>query len=178
MKIWSSRLLEKEFAEGKLSEWKKTKYLMLPIILSSLLAGPIYLVTPNYGTSFPPINIIFALISNIIIAFVTFFGIRMVYRANKKIDGERFVERFIILSVPIYIKFIVFSLPVFFVLMLLFIRTLNMRDIFPLFLRVIFPFVMFWFYYLIFKSIKRFGTHLELINYNKQDITANDSPSC
>lgn len=168
MRIWSSKLLEQELAETKLSDWEKTKYLILPLVLSTLVAGPIYLFTPNYGSNPPAFNGLSTFIGNIIMAVVTFYGIRLGYRTNKKIDGKCFIERYTILSVPIFIRCLVIMVPTLFVLMFIFMGIFKLKEIFPLILKVVFPLIIFWFYYLISKSIKRFGINLKNINSNNE----------
>ncbi len=161
MRLWSSRLLERELAEGCLSEREKVKYLLLPLIAGSLLSAPIYLITPNYGVIPPLAEKAYIFLGNIALSIVTFYGIRMGYRTNKNIDGKNFIERYIILSLPIFVKFTVFCLPGLFCFMILF-GVLQkqlpwMKDNFSLVLRMLFPFILLWFYYLISESINRFG---------------------
>lgn len=139
--------------------------MLFPLVLGALGGSPIYLITPRYGPTFPPIDGLFMVLGGVLMAIVTYYGIRMSYRINEKIDGENFIERYTVLSVPIFVKFFVFSIPALLLLMAIVgissKYAIWLKGSFSLILRIIFPFVFFLFYYLVSRSIKRYGELLE-----------------
>lgn len=161
MILFSQSKVEKMLASGSFSEWQKAKYFLVAPIITALLGGPIFLIKPRYGIQPPPVNSLATLIGGVLIAVVTYFGIRYLYRTNEFIDGKSFIERCSILSVPVFVKFTVVGIPVFFVLF--FVATAltsdspEMREHIPIFFNAIFPFLMTWYYALVNKSFKRFG---------------------
>jgi len=164
MRLWSSSKLERELARGQLSEWEKTKYLLLPLILGSLAGGPIYLITPRYGPTRPTLGSVGMLCGGVLMALVTYYGIRMGYRANQKIDGEHFIERYTVLSVPIFIKFVVGFIPAMIGMMIV-ARALGtalpfVKQNLSFILQLVFPLVYLWFYSLVAASIRNFGLQL------------------
>jgi len=165
MRLWSSTLLENELAEGKLSEWEKVKYLLLPLILGSLSGGPLHFLTPRYGPKQPSYEFLSCLFGGVLLAIATFYGIRQGYRSNQKIDGQYFIERFTVLSVPIFIRFAVFFTPAVFILICI---VIMLDRVFPgikgyisHILRIIFPFILYWMYLMISHSFERFGEQLK-----------------
>jgi len=138
--------------------------LLLPLILSTLAGGPIYLFTPRYGVEQPAFAPVRMLCSGILMAVVTYYGIRMGYRANQDIDGKHFIERYTILSVPVFIKFMVICIPVLFGLMIVVGLLSNvvpaLKPHLGTILQLMFPLVFLWFYVLVAASIRRFGDHL------------------
>ncbi|MDD5556109.1 MAG: hypothetical protein PHN82_02540 [bacterium] len=111
MIIFSSRKLEKAIAEDELSNWKKAKYVILPAVLAILAGGPIYFITPTYGEKAPALNFFLHMVFNILGAYVTYYGIKKCFRTNEIIDGNNFLERFVILLIPVAVKLIIILLP-------------------------------------------------------------------
>lgn len=138
--------------------------MLLPLIVGAS-NGPIYFLTPRYGPKQPPSEFLIWLLGGVLLAVVTFYGIRLGYRTNQKIDGKYFIERFTVLSVPILIKFTVFSTPAIFLLLwaeMLLDRVLpGIKGYLSPILRIIFPIIMFWMYFSVSHSIRRFGEQLE-----------------
>ncbi len=160
MIVWSSKKLEKELASSALSEWDKVKYVLFLAIVEVLLGGPIFLVRPHYGEKASSSPFI-VLLGGLAMALATYFGLRLAYRANRNIDDKSFIERFAILSVPVTMKFIVFFVPglvAFSFPIWLISRTwVDLKPYTGLLFRMVFPFIMLWFYGIIAKSISRFG---------------------
>lgn len=164
MRLWSSELLEVELARGQVSEREKVKYLLLPMLLTALAGGPAYLITPNYGTRQPPLALLTSAIGGILVAIVTFYGIRHVYRTNKKIDGLHFVERYIVLSLPVHVRFAALMLPLTLVLGFVFYAVKRnhhgVADHFATWFGLLFPLLLVWLYRMIAASFERFGWQL------------------
>jgi hypothetical protein len=164
MRLWSSKKLEKELAEGRLAEWDKAKYIIWPTVITFLLGGPIFLFTPHYGSR-PESHTVSLLIGNIVMAVVSFCGIRMGYRENQRIDGRFFIERYSILSFPVWIRFCICFILGLVVLFIVFAALTHSspelrRFTLPV-MRTVFPAIVFWMYWLVARSVRRFGNHLK-----------------
>lgn len=163
MILLKSKKLEQQLARKKISEWEKVKYLIFPMILTSILGGPIFLIRPRYGVQPPPLNMYSNLIGGFLIAIVTYWGIRRLYLTNVSIDGEDFITRYTVLSLPVFLKFtiwlilggIIFS----FVTAALTIEHKHLRQYVPVLLNMIFPGLIAWYYILVNRSLKRFEKH-------------------
>ena len=165
MRLWSSRLLERDLATGAISEWGKVKYLLLPMILSSLAGGPKYLITPRYGTEPPEGSTRNFILYGIAMALVAYLGIRKAFRANQEADGKHFIERYIILSLPVMVRLTVILVPT---LILLMIVVASLTRSFPHFrgslmaaLYVVFVLIYYWYFSLVTASIRRLGRLLK-----------------
>ena len=166
MYLWSCETLEAELARGQVPEREKVKYLLLPMLLTALGGGPIYLVTPNFGPRHPPLMLLISFLSAVLVAGVTFYGLRHVYRTNKKIDARCFLERYVVLSLPVHVRFIVLLLPVTIGLSLVF-HALQPRfpgaaDFFATWFSLLFPFFLIWLYRMIAASFARFGYQMQV----------------
>ena len=166
MYLWSCETLEAELARGQVSEREKVKYLLLPMLLTALGGGPIYLVTPNFGPQHPPLTLLISFLSAVLVAVVTFYGLRHVYRTNQKIDGRGVLERYVVLSLPVHVRFIALLLPVTIALALVF-HALKPRfpgaaDFFATWFSLLFPGFMIWLYRMIAASFRRFGHQLQI----------------
>ncbi len=106
MIIWSSRKLEEALAQGKLSNWTRVKYLIIPAVVGAF-SGPVYLIRPRYGPRTQPFNALCACVCGILTAYLVYTGIRKCYRTNKQIDGKSFFERFVVLTVPVFVRVMV-----------------------------------------------------------------------
>lgn len=164
MRLWSSELLEAELASGQVSEREKVKYLLLPMLLTTLAGGPVYLITPNYGPHQPPLTWLTSAASAILVTLVTFYGMRHVYRTNKKIDGLHFIERYAILSLPVHVRFVALMLPLTVLLGFAFYAFkkshAGVADRFATWFGLLFPLVVAWLYRMIAASFTRFGRRL------------------
>ena len=166
MYLWSCETLEAELARGKVSEREKVKYLLLPMLLTALSGGPIYLVTPTYGLRHPPLTLLSSFLSALLVAAVTFYGLRHVYRTNQNIDGRFFLERYIVLSLPVHVRFIALMLPLTLGLGFVFFafrkQDPGAADFFATWFSLLFPVFMIWLYRMIAASFARFGRQLHL----------------
>lgn len=164
MRLWSSDLLEAELARGQLSEREKIKYLLLPMLFTALIGGPLAWIAPRYGLRPPRFDFLVAVLNGILTVAVTLYGIRKAYRINKQIDGRYFIERYVVLVLPVSIRFSVAMIPLF-VLLIAGLHMLDLRfyggmlRILPLY-RLAFPLAMLWLYHLLASSFSRFGQHL------------------
>ncbi len=97
-------------------------------------------------------------------ALVTYYGIRMAYRVNQEADGKAFIERFAVLSVPVSVKFFVGLIPgIFVIFTIIAIASRVWVDLTPYvgpIFTLVFPFIIFWFYWLVSRSVRRFGENL------------------
>ena len=170
MRLWSSRLLEAELADGRLSEWEKVKYLLLPIILSALIGGPVSSVMPRYGPEPPAFDWLRTILGGVAIAVVSYYGIRMGYRRNQLIDGRHFIERYTVLYVPILIKFSVVLAAGLVVLMAvcdaLGLTAATFNAYAPAILTCGGAPVLLLLYYLVARSISRYGDQLKRMQTN------------
>jgi len=110
MILFSSRKLEKALAEGNLSNWVKTKYIIVPAVIMSLFSLP-YIFQPIYGERIPLLNSFFNFIFVITGAFITYFGIKKCFQTNETFDRRNFFKRFFVLSVPVLMKLIIIVFP-------------------------------------------------------------------
>ena len=165
MILWSSRKLEKALAEERFSEWEKAKYYLWPAIWGALAGGPMFLLRPYYGSK-PNHHGIFILVGCMLMALVTYYGIRLGYRENQNIDGKSFIERYTILSLPVVVRFVVWLIPVMVVFLFVFAGLTRsapeVRKLTGPILRFVFPVITFWLYCQIARSVRRFGDHLKL----------------
>ena len=160
MIIFSSHKLEKCLANGTLSNWAKTKYIVLPAVLMALYLQRFILV-PTYGSRPHMLNMLASFACAIANAFVTYLGIKKCFRTNESIDKRDFFVRFFVLSVPAAAKLLLFSLPL---SLLLGICVHIMKDQaplvqkrFPIVFSVLSPAVTWLYYMLIDRSITRVG---------------------
>jgi hypothetical protein len=97
MHLWNAERLAFALRAGRLGEAEKAKYLIAGSLLSSLSAGPGLTAWRTTGG---------ASRSAALLA-VTVGGIWLCYLANRRGDGRAFVERFICLTVPVYVRWLV-----------------------------------------------------------------------
>lgn len=168
MIIFSSQKLEKAIAKDQLTNWGIAKYLIIYITIPIILGGPIYLVRPVYGYKPPPLSNLFSIAFSILSALVVYHGVKKCFKTNKLIDNINFVERFVILSLPVFIKFIFLFIPFFiFVLILIGFISRSIPSI-KLYIYIIFsalgPLLLYVYYSLLHRSFSRL---LELVESNK-----------
>jgi hypothetical protein len=105
MILWSSKELERALAQGQLDSWTKVKYVIVPAVVGSL-SVPFYVFRPLYGERAPAINSLFSLIFAIVTAYLSYWGIKRCFVANREIDGEAFFERIAVLLLPILVRIV------------------------------------------------------------------------
>jgi peptidoglycan/LPS O-acetylase OafA/YrhL len=111
MILWSSKKIERALAGGDLDAWTKVKYLIIPAILGTL-SEPFYIIRPLYGKKPPALNSMVTFIFSILMAYLTYWGIRKCFRENNQIDSNMFFERYAVLGVPILVRLIAIFTPV------------------------------------------------------------------
>lgn len=97
MYLWNVERLVEALRAGSLSEAEKAKYLAVGTLLASLSARP---GLAAWSTSAGAARAA-ALMA------VTVCGVWLCYRANRRGDGRAFVERFVCLMVPVYVRWLV-----------------------------------------------------------------------
>lgn len=159
--LLNSRKLEKQLANAEISEWGKVKYLLVPMVVSILLGGPGFILRPRYGLQASLPDSIANLFGSMMISLVMYLGTKFVYKTNKNIDGKEFVTRYVILSFPITLKFILVGLPMFFIFLMglacFTAEKTELRNYGLFFLNIIFPIFMSLYFLHLNKSFKRFG---------------------
>lgn len=106
MIIFSSKKLESKISSNELTSWEKTKYLIFIVVVSSGISGPIYVFTPSFGPKQPPWQMTILLLSCISFVLISYWGIKKCYKTNMLIDDVFFIERFVMLNIPMTMKFI------------------------------------------------------------------------
>ena len=96
MHFWNVKTLARELAEGKVTQTEKMKYLLAYAILSTIV---VQLVGWS-GEHVSPILILQA----VGVLVITVVGILACYQANRKGDGNEFIDRFICLSLPLTLQ--------------------------------------------------------------------------
>jgi hypothetical protein len=109
----SSQKLEAALSEGTLSEWEKTKYIILLTVLS-LAFSPVFWLTPKYSDGPGGVDAIISLLALLLNVVLTVKGLKNCYNVNKNADDKNFIERFTVLYVPMVIKFTLIIIPLFF----------------------------------------------------------------
>jgi len=105
----------------------KVKYLIVPMIFSTLM-GPPVIFSPRYGQTPPALNSLFSFIFAVVSAYLIYWGIKKCYLLNRQIDSKAFFERIILLSLPITVRLVVFMIPTSIALLVL---LALLRDQFP-----------------------------------------------
>lgn len=161
MILISSSKLEQHLAQNSLSSWEKTKYIILTTALYSF-SGPIYILTPSFGSKPPVWDVLFSFLSSIAAVLITFWGIKKCHLMNKTFDDIHFIERFTILNIPMTIKFMALLLPLF--LLFAFFSTSwggdkeTRTEIMSYSMRIMVPIGMIAYYIFLNRSFQRLGT--------------------
>ena len=153
-------LVEKVLAKEQLTGSEKGKYLIILMVLG-FFSRPFALVSPIYSR--PPlivqgINLATVVVSVLIIVY----GIKRCLKINEGIDHRNFIERFVILSVPVSVKILILGVPSSFALLWimfgLFSRNHpNLYQFVPGFFYIISPIVAYIYYFFLRRSFVRFG---------------------
>ncbi len=159
MILWSSRKLEEALAKGWLSGWTKVKYLIIPAVITALW-GPFFLLEPRYGQRPSAINLPFQLIFSILSAFITYWGIKKCFTINSNADGKDFFERLAVLTLPVLIRIMVYSVA-FFILGAVILKIMEWElftfEIAPSIFSALNPIFTFILYSMLINSFRRFG---------------------
>lgn len=165
MILFSSTKLEAALAKGELGDWDKTKYLLLSVVLMALLAPAAALIRPHFGPVHPPWNMFFALCGAVLAARFVYVGIKRCFEINRTIDGDRFIERFTVLFVPITIRVMIVVVPLSIAANRI---VAGRREANPMLYRLYFPvtmsltapLVMALYYWLLARSLERLGNRM------------------
>lgn len=111
MHFLSSKKLEAELAAGQLSDWGKTRYLVLQSIVTWALATPIWVVSPHSGHAATGEETLFGLATAIIAILIVIQGVKKCFATNQQIDRDHFIERVVVLMWPIMIRLMIVMLP-------------------------------------------------------------------
>jgi len=168
MILISSSKLERKIAENALTAWGKTKYIIVYFALFSI--SPIYILAPSFGPKPPPGYFLVSFLSIIASVFITYFGIKKCYQTNKTFDDAHFIERFMLLSVPTTIKFMLSLLPALFLIAVVATsisvdRKFHKEATSNLW-HIVSPIAMIMYYVLINRSFQRFVTFKKMGSHN------------
>jgi hypothetical protein len=98
-----SRKIEARLADGSFSEWDKAKYYLLSSIIS-----PIGIALAIGGQALKhqltPIEQVIKWAAAIIEVLIVYNGFKRCFQENKRSDNSNFIERMVILMVPVTIK--------------------------------------------------------------------------
>ena len=109
MILLSSRKMEKCLYDGTLSSWDKAKHLILLVALGHI-ALPARLLAPvGLQTSRPSV----ALTAVLLLAMVciAYAAVRRCYEVNRSIDDRAFLERLVLLEVPVFLRLFLTLVP-------------------------------------------------------------------
>ncbi|HOO77522.1 MAG TPA: hypothetical protein PK636_01760 [bacterium] len=169
MILFSSRKLEKALVTGTLDNWVKAKYIVIPAVVFAPFAATVAFFSPRIGEKPSGLYLLTQFAFYIATMFITYFGMKLCFRANEKIDGKNFIERFSILLLPVALKLYCICLPLTIVATMIvsalvgadsgLIRA-NLLIFGPL--MVVFPLI---YYALLFRSFRRLGYLLRRINH-------------
>jgi hypothetical protein len=97
MRYWNLQAAAKDLASGEINEWEKAKYLIYGSI-ASILFGT--LPSWIFGSAVNTLAMvgIFISIAILVIGFIKLFNV------NKGIDGQQFIERYVVMAFPANIK--------------------------------------------------------------------------
>ena len=161
MIFFSSKKLEAKLAHNQLSDWEKVKYMLFQYLSVLLVGGPVFLIRPQYGPRPPFPTSLAGPIGGILLAIITYWWIKHIYLTNKEIAGKNFIERYTILSFPVFMKFTAWLVPGMLLVLILFGQVTRnnheMRRYVPVVIQVVFVAFMSGFYWLINNSFRRYG---------------------
>lgn len=160
MTVLSSEKVERVLAENELTGWEKGKYLIILMVLG-YSSVPVALFSPTYSR--PPLIVeSIQLATMVVSAIIIVYGIKKCLTINEAIDHQNFIERFVILSVPVSVKILIVSIPSIIILQWLMFGFLstnhpNLYQYLPGFFYIIGPIVAYIYYFFLKRSFVRFG---------------------
>lgn len=98
MYLWNYKALIKDLKEDNVSEKDKFIYFMFTFLLLTVSTGTILSIAPEVEIT--TLDIIDYWVTTLVFVI----AIILIYRNNKKGDNKNFLERYISLSVPIFIR--------------------------------------------------------------------------
>jgi hypothetical protein len=97
MRYWNVQAAAKDLAAGEISELGKAKYLIAGTILSIILTVlPQWIFVYTINTAI--------IVGYIISLFIVVVGIIQLYKINERIGATNFIERYVIFTLPAFIK--------------------------------------------------------------------------
>jgi hypothetical protein len=102
MILFSSKKLEHKISNNELAHWEKTKYLIFTYIFFGS-ASFFNLLSPNFHPK-PTWQSALDVFGAVLFVLITYFGIKKCYMTNKESDNTDFIDRIVILSVPMILK--------------------------------------------------------------------------
>jgi hypothetical protein len=166
--LLSSAKVERLVAKNEPTGWEKGKYLIILMVLG-FFSRPFSLVSPIYSK--PPLIIQSIDLATVAVSVIIIvYGIKKCLKINEAIDNQHFIERFVILSVPVSLKILIVGLPSSFVLLWLmfgFFSTNypNLYQFIPGFFYIIGSIVAYIYYFFLKRSFVRLG---QLVKEKKQ----------
>ena len=187
MIIFSSDKLEQAIAFNRFDPWQKTKYVILYFIIgifTGVAPSFTHFFRPTFGTAEPPMTSSISTVTTILIAIITYIGIKKCYLVNKTADDHDFVSRLFMLYFPAGLKisaiilFFIFVIPVIASfagarLSALFPRTAQhapeFKNMLIYFLYIAAPLVSWLFFFILYRSFKRLAGLIIKINNTHND---------
>jgi len=109
MYLWNTKALATKLKTGELSQADRFKYLFLGVIMFALIGE----VASCLGSIRTPAVI--EITESIIVFIIIVGGTLLCYKANKRGDNKEFIDRYICLTVPIFLKLMALLISVFIV---------------------------------------------------------------
>ncbi len=160
MTVLSSEKVERALAKNELTGWQKGKYLIILMVLG-YFSVPFRLVSPTYSR--PPLIVESIDLATVVVSVIIIvYGIKKCLRINEAIDHQNFIERFVILSVPVSVKILIVSIPSIFILQWLMFGYFspnhpNLYQYLPGSFYIIGPIATYIYYFFLKRSFVRFG---------------------
>lgn len=108
MYFWNTYALAKELKEGTLDQKEKVKYLIIFVLAEYLFFDLAYFLEEPSTINSP--------LEPILLTITTGLAIYLCFRINQKGDNSEFIDRFVCITFPIAIRFIVALIGIVFVL--------------------------------------------------------------
>jgi len=104
MYIWKISPLVQALKSEELSQKEQFKYFLTYSILMLLATDPYLYSDFKY--------VVYDTVDTVIMLLITIFGLIYCYKINESIDGKDFILRFMILGLPIMVRFLVISISI------------------------------------------------------------------
>ena len=99
MYLWTAEALATKLKDGELSQAERFKYLLLFIILTTLITE-----VSLYLGEMPTV---ITITESVVVLMITVGGTLLSHKINKGGDNKEFIDRYVCLSIPIFIKIMV-----------------------------------------------------------------------
>lgn len=151
MNLWRYDELANRLKAGKVSELEKFYYFFVFMLVAYL--GSI----SNFSSSFNGLQKINTLLSLVSLVIYT-VGLSCLYKTNQKGDGKNFMERMICLAIPIGVRLVAFSVPVYSVAVIMGTYNASIPEYTKLALAFYFVFMVYY-YYALYRGISIAAGH-------------------